>query len=98
MTDIVEQLRTENSFPPYYGAPKLQHDAADEIESLRFQLNGVIKMRNEVENEITRLRAALEELIWYTNQLELDVYDHKEWPNEHSAVTQARAALGGDND
>ena len=34
-----------------------------EIESLRFQLNGVIKMRNEAENEIERLREALEELV-----------------------------------
>lgn len=48
------------------------------------------------EEENAKLRAALEELIWYTNQLELDVYDPKEWPDEHSAVTQARAALGGD--
>lgn len=50
----------------------------------------------ELKADNERLRAALEELIWYTNQLELDVYDLKEWPNEHSAVTQARAALGGD--
>lgn len=34
-----------------------------EIESLRFQLNGVIKMRNEAENKIERLRAALRSLI-----------------------------------
>jgi len=46
--------------------------------------------------EVEKLKAALEELIWYTNQLELDVYDLKEWPDEHSAVTQARAALSGD--
>lgn len=44
-------------------------------------------------DEITRLRAALEELIWYTNQLELDVYDPSEWPNDNSAVKNARAAL-----
>lgn len=31
-----------------------------EIESLRFQLNGVIKMRNEATDEIERLRAALD--------------------------------------
>jgi peptidoglycan hydrolase CwlO-like protein len=34
-----------------------------EIESLRFQLDGVIKMRNEAENEIKRLRTALEQLV-----------------------------------
>lgn len=36
-----------------------------EIESLRFQLNGIIKMRNEAENEIERLRTALR---WYADE------------------------------
>jgi len=32
VTDIVERLRKENSMPPYYGVPKLQDEAAAEIE------------------------------------------------------------------
>jgi hypothetical protein len=32
--DIVERLRSANSMPPYYGPPKLQLDAADEITRL----------------------------------------------------------------
>ena len=63
------------------------------IESM-VTITGAEYVRLIAEN--AKLRAALEELIWYTNQLELDVYDPKEWPDEHSAVTQARAALGGD--
>lgn len=38
MSDIVERLRKENSMPPYYGVPKIQADAADEIERLRAAL------------------------------------------------------------
>jgi hypothetical protein len=45
-TDIIARLRQEGSFPPYYGVPAIQNDAADEIERLR------------AENE--RLRAALD--------------------------------------
>jgi hypothetical protein len=45
-TDIIARLRQEGSFPPYYGVPAIQNDAADEIERLR------------AENE--RLREALE--------------------------------------
>jgi hypothetical protein len=48
---------------------------------------------DEAAAEIERLRAALKELLWYTNQLELDVYDPKEWPVTHGAVEAARAAL-----
>jgi hypothetical protein len=61
-------------------------EAAAEIESLRFQLNGVIKMRNEVENEITRLRAALREI------------SGDNWFFIEDAKNIARTALGGDND
>lgn len=38
MSDIVGRLRKENSMPPYYGPPKLQEDAAAEIERLRAAL------------------------------------------------------------
>ena len=38
-------------------------DCYAEIESLRFQLNGVIKMRNEAESKVERLRAALYKLV-----------------------------------
>jgi hypothetical protein len=41
MTDIVDRLRTENSSPPYYGIPKLQADAATEIERLRAVLHRI---------------------------------------------------------
>ena len=37
-TDLVMRLRSENSMPPYYGVPKLQVEAADEIERLRAAL------------------------------------------------------------
>lgn len=37
-TDLVRRLRSENSMPPYYGAPKLQVEAAAEIERLRAAL------------------------------------------------------------
>jgi hypothetical protein len=59
-------------------------EAAAEIESLRFQLNGVIKMRNEVENEITRLRAALREI------------SGDNWFFIEDIKNYACAALGGD--
>ena len=57
-----------------------------EIESLRFQLNGVIKMRNEATDEIVRLRAALEELVGAV----ADPTSQKSIP---LALRSARAAL-----
>lgn len=49
-----------------------------EIESLRFQLNGVIKMRNEAENKIERLRAALEDVLSYVphGDMPVTIYDN----------------------
>ena len=41
MSDIVERLRKENSMPPYYGVPKLQDEAAAEIERLRAALEEI---------------------------------------------------------
>ena len=40
-THLVMRLRSENSMPPYYGVPKLQVEAADEIERLRAALQEV---------------------------------------------------------
>lgn len=87
---------------------KVENKSMDtENERLKQEIRRIIDERDrtfasmlaraeKAEAENAKLRSALEELIWYTNQLELDVYDPKEWPDEHSAVTQARAALGGD--
>ena len=52
MNDILGRLQKENSFPPYYDAPKIQTDAIDEIIRLRAENN--------------RLRAALLRLCRFT--------------------------------
>ena len=83
MTDIVERLRQTAHLHAVRPKEHCCWEAADEIESLRFQLNGVIKMRNEIENEITKLRAALERIYQYSNQ--------------PAVIEISRAALGGDN-
>lgn len=104
MSDISNVLRKVIELDISLGLDGTQ-EALDEITRLTAEVERLRSLtviqetlirKAETENE--KLRAALKELIWYTNQLELDVYDLKEWPNEHSAVTQARAALGGEND
>ena len=52
MTDIVKRIRLHWPDMTF----ELAEEAADEIESLRFQLNGVIRMRNKTAAEIERLR------------------------------------------
>lgn len=42
MTDIVEQLRSENTLTGYYDPPQLQTDAADEIDRLRKDKEGLL--------------------------------------------------------
>lgn len=59
MSDIVERLRSENSMPPYYGPPKIQVDAADEIERLRAHLKTAIWSDSEECKLLTRINAAL---------------------------------------
>jgi hypothetical protein len=61
-----------------------------EIESLRFQLNGVIKMRNDAENEIQQLRAALRMIAEYHRGGHLDTDEKLE---RDLMIGIARAAL-----
>lgn len=61
MTDIVEKLRSVTSLTretnevQYEQDDALAAEAADEIVSLRFQLDGVIKMRNEADAKVRHL-------------------------------------------
>ena len=61
-----------------------------EIESLRFQLNGVIKMRNEATDEIVRLRAALQMIAEYPRG---GLIDTPEKLDRDLMIGIARAAL-----
>ena len=83
-SDIVERLRLAAAHPyNQHGPQEFLTEAADEIESLRFQLNGVIKMRNEAESKVERLRR----MLWEVNE---------QCP-EHVPIDllkQIRAALG----
>ena len=47
-TDLVMRLRSENSMPPYYGVPKLQFEAAAEIERLRAALEAIKALPGEI--------------------------------------------------
>jgi hypothetical protein len=72
MTDIVERLRSENSMHPYYGPPKIQMDAAAEIERLRADLEAadiaVSRLNGRAElqmlmRENNKLRACLVDIV-----------------------------------
>jgi hypothetical protein len=67
MTDIVERLRIENSFLPYYGPPKLQIEAADEIERLRADadfkyMHGYESAKSDYRDQLIESEAEIERL------------------------------------
>ena len=53
-THLVMRLRSENSMPPYYGVPKLQVEAAAEIERLRAALRMFMGAAYPVADEINK--------------------------------------------
>lgn len=65
MSDIINRLKTENAWPPHYGPPALQVDAANELSAVRAERDQAHRACEQMGLRMAELRDALGKVIDY---------------------------------